>query len=126
MNSDSEGHRGKKSQYHYTAKLKKDGKFFCLHIYYNEHDGCIEVPFLAQVDKKGKRLADVDCEEYHETFQLFAHRSIKNLVAQIRKDQKELVAKLKEEYEVLEKEATRCLKIWKKIKNLIKLMWVYK
>ena len=108
---ESNGRMDGKSQYHYTAYLKdKNGNSFRLHIYFNPQDGYIGLPLLSRISDDGRFIPVADCEEHHEAFKALAEMSIDGLIVQIRKDQKELIAKLKTEYELLEKEGTELSK----------------
>jgi predicted nucleotidyltransferase len=109
--AESNGYLDGKSQYHYTAYMKdKEGNSFRLHVYFNPQDGYVSVPLLCRVTSDGQYIPVAGRDDHHEAFKALAHFSIDKLIAQLRKDQKELVTKLKQEYEVLEKEATELSK----------------
>jgi hypothetical protein len=109
--AESNGYLDGKSQYHYTAYMKdKEGNRYRLHVYFNPRDGYVSVPLLSLIADDGSFIPVADSEDNHEVFKALAHLSIDTLIAQLRKDQKELVKKLKQEYDVLEKEATELSK----------------
>jgi hypothetical protein len=101
-----------KRQYHYTAYMNdNEGKQFRLHIYFNPEDGYVGIPLLSSVSNDGRTFTPVaDCEENHEAFKTLAKISIESLVAQLRTDHRDLIDKLKKEYDVLEKAATELSK----------------
>ncbi|WP_133137954.1 hypothetical protein [Legionella rowbothamii] len=86
------------SQYHYTAYFTDEQHHeYCLHAYYSSNDALIVKPLLSK--KVGEQYEIINSDDLEVEFKHIANLYVRDWVSSVRNSQKQLIAKLKKEYE---------------------------